>query len=234
MREITKEQIKNELNRFYSEYGRTPRIRDIDKLSFGASTARRRFGSWNKALIAAGLPINHDPKNGIVVNCMECETSIDRTPSHIEKSNGKWFCSVSCSNIWHGRLSRTKCAVCETPTENGNKYCSMDCRLARIGVDETQTLEQYRNGYTTLEFHAKIRGLARVKIQRSDMPYCCKACGYSLHVECCHIKPIADFDSSATLSEVNDLSNLVYLCPNHHWEFDNGHLKLHRQIAQSG
>jgi predicted restriction endonuclease len=28
------------------------------------------------------------------------------------------------------------------------------------------------------------------------------------------------------LSEVNDLSNLVYLCPNHHWELDNGIIKL--------
>lgn len=30
----------------------------------------------------------------------------------------------------------------------------------------------------------------------------------------------------ATISDVNDPSNLVALCKNHHWEFDNGHLSL--------
>jgi predicted restriction endonuclease len=33
---------------------------------------------------------------------------------------------------------------------------------------------------------------------------------------------LSEFDKSAKLSEINGMINLVPLCPNHHWEFDNG------------
>lgn len=54
----------------------------------------------------------------------------------------------------------------------------------------------------------------------------CAVCGYGKHVEIAHIRPISDFPDSATIKEINDLNNVVGLCPNHHWEFDNGLLKL--------
>lgn len=56
----------------------------------------------------------------------------------------------------------------------------------------------------------------------------CNNCGYNKHVELCHIKPITSFDPSATIREVNALSNVVQLCPNCHWEFDNGLLNLNK------
>lgn len=34
------------------------------------------------------------------------------------------------------------------------------------------------------------------------------------------------FDDEALVKEINDIENLVPLCPNHHWEFDNKILKL--------
>lgn len=54
----------------------------------------------------------------------------------------------------------------------------------------------------------------------------CKICDYSLHVEVCHIKAVKDFTLEAKISEINSPTNLIYLCPNHHWEFDNGYLSL--------
>lgn len=54
----------------------------------------------------------------------------------------------------------------------------------------------------------------------------CKACGYSLHVEVCHIKPIKEFVDTSLIKEINDLKNLIYLCPNCHWEFDHNRLSL--------
>ena len=51
-------------------------------------------------------------------------------------------------------------------------------------------------------------------------------CGYYKHIEICHIKPIRDFPLDTPILEVNDLSNLIGLCPTHHWEFDNGILKI--------
>ena len=49
----------------------------------------------------------------------------------------------------------------------------------------------------------------------------CWLCGYDKHIEIAHIKAVADFDDSSLISEINDIHNLIPLCPNHHWEFDH-------------
>lgn len=49
--------------------------------------------------------------------------------------------------------------------------------------------------------------------------------GYDKHIEIAHIKAVSDFSDDSLISEINDKNNLVALCPNHHWEFDNGFLK---------
>lgn len=54
----------------------------------------------------------------------------------------------------------------------------------------------------------------------------CAICGYENHVEVAHIKAVADFCDDTPIYEINALSNLIGLCPNHHWEYDNGLLKL--------
>ena len=46
--------------------------------------------------------------------------------------------------------------------------------------------------------------------------YKCFVCGYNNHVEIAHIKAVSDFDKEAELSEINNINNLVALCPNHH------------------
>lgn len=55
----------------------------------------------------------------------------------------------------------------------------------------------------------------------------CMVCSYSTHVECCHIVDVAQWPNWATISEINDPRNLGWLCPNHHWEFDNGYLDIY-------
>jgi predicted restriction endonuclease len=73
---------------------------------------------------------------------------------------------------------------------------------------------------------------ARSRIQRDarkvlkDEDRLCKICGYNNHVEVCHIKPVSLFTEEAIISDINHKDNLIMLCPNHHWEFDNAMLKL--------
>lgn len=55
----------------------------------------------------------------------------------------------------------------------------------------------------------------------------CAMCGYDKHFEICHIKSIADFSETALLSEINNIGNLIPLCPNHHWELDHGLIHPH-------
>lgn len=54
----------------------------------------------------------------------------------------------------------------------------------------------------------------------------CSICGYSHHVEVAHIKAVSEFDDNTLISEINSIDNLIGLCPNHHWEYDNGIIKL--------
>ena len=54
-------------------------------------------------------------------------------------------------------------------------------------------------------------------------------CGYDNHIEVAHIKPISSFDDNTKLSEINHKNNIVALCPNHHWEFDNNLISLNRE-----
>ena len=77
---------------------------------------------------------------------------------------------------------------------------------------------------------------ARSSIQKSarDMYFmvakhnhCChKECKYDTHIDVAHIKSVSDFDSSSKVSDINDKYNLIGLCKNHHWEFDNGYISL--------
>lgn len=66
-----------------------------------------------------------------------------------------------------------------------------------------------------------IRINARKVMKEANIAKVCKKCGYDKYVEACHIKAICDFAPSALISEINSLDNLMYLCPNHHWELDN-------------
>ena len=75
-------------------------------------------------------------------------------------------------------------------------------------------------------YRSSIRKIAENIYKSSGKPYCCAKCGYSTHVEIAHIKAVSDFENSTTIAEINSIDNLIALCPNHHWEYDHGILKL--------
>lgn len=54
----------------------------------------------------------------------------------------------------------------------------------------------------------------------------CQNCSYALHVELCHITAVSTFSEDTKISEINSPENLLGLCRNCHWEFDNNHLTL--------
>ena len=67
-----------------------------------------------------------------------------------------------------------------------------------------------------------IRKCANSIFKLKNIPRKCVICGYDKHIEIAHIKAVSEFSDDTLISEINDISNLVALCPNHHWEFDNG------------
>ena len=54
----------------------------------------------------------------------------------------------------------------------------------------------------------------------------CNICGYNKHIQVCHIRSVSSFSDDSLITEINAKENLIGLCPNHHWEYDNGHINL--------
>lgn len=71
-----------------------------------------------------------------------------------------------------------------------------------------------------------IRKDAAIVYEKENGDMCCVLCGYDKHIEICHIKSVSSFGDNAMICEINHVDNLVALCPNHHWEFDNGLISL--------
>lgn len=71
-----------------------------------------------------------------------------------------------------------------------------------------------------------VRAKARKAYKEAGFPMKCAVCGYSAHVDIAHIKGIRQHTNDTKIFEINKLTNLVALCKNHHWEFDNGFLDL--------
>src|SRR6266487_4016432 len=67
---------------------------------------------------------------------------------------------------------------------------------------------------------------ARAAYILSGKPKLCAICNYAQHYEVAHIRDVADFPGTALIQEINAVINLIALCPNHHWEFDNNKLVL--------
>jgi transposase len=65
-REWTRDAVLEAFNAFWAEHGRSPRVNDANTGGAGHqrlprdNSVVRLFGSWNKALLAAGLPLNMD------------------------------------------------------------------------------------------------------------------------------------------------------------------------------
>ena len=67
---------------------------------------------------------------------------------------------------------------------------------------------------------------ARQVFFNTNTEHKCSICGYDKHIEVAHIKSVSEFDENTPIFEINSINNLIGLCPNHHWEYDNGILKI--------
>ena len=154
------------------------------------------------------------------MNCLNCG---------LEHANPK-FCSMKCSAIYNNKLfvkrkKRSKsglCKICSGPTYARYIYCD-NCRTK----DKDMTIKD-ACGRNDANRYNKIRVRARTAAKKAEILKSCFNCGYDKHVECCHVKDISSFPETTMVSEVNDISNLVGLCPNCHWEFDNHLLTISR------
>lgn len=123
------------------------------------------------------------------------------------------------------------------------KFCSKECLRGKYSLiypkkEKTEKLpkELIQDKYSKSDIFSKCKNWqsARSIIQKharkiynsSGKLKQCLICGYVKHYEVCHIKSVSSFENKVKIKEINDISNLIALCPNCHWEFDNGLLIL--------
>ena len=147
------------------------------------------------------------------------------------------FCGRSCNAKYHNRNPyrerknpQGKCQKCNIEIRKQLIYCK-DCTPSRyswknvtIGDAKRRDKKQYTN---------RVRENARrIKFKNLNKIIPCQNCGYEKFVEICHIKAISSFPDDTLISVINDDSNILALCPNCHWEFDNGLIKIGENISQ--
>lgn len=164
---------------------------------FPSTTYKRRFGSWSAAIVLSGIPKKKE-KEIIFHPCPVCKTLT---------TNSK-YCSKKCTSIF-----------------TANKRRKSKILKEKIDILEL-SIGEYCGNHGTHERHAKLREIARKVYKKNSGEMKCKICGYSTHIEICHIKPLSKFSKCDKIKEVNAFENLVALCPNHHWEFDHDLIKL--------
>lgn len=181
--------------------------------------------------------------------CLYCESIIEvREGVRVAEIKKKKFCNKSCAASFNNksypkRIAQThiECLNCNEHVilnkgangsiNNKKKYCDECRKIIRLRFGENSLLEfqtkeslySRRAGWQSA--NSSIRTHSRKIYFNSTLPKCCKVCGYDKHIEICHIKAVAYFADTAKISDINALDNLVALCPNHHWEFDNLEVK---------
>lgn len=162
----------------------------------------------------------------ININCDNCNISFYKTQSQFKKSV-RHFCSRSCAasfnnKIFPKRSHDNKCTLCGIKTLKPTaRYCDTCRKQATIIPISEKTILEMQSPLNKNLF-SYVRKHAREKLK--NYPQVCAHCGYDKHVETCHIKPISSFPKTTKIKDVNNLNNLILLCPNCHWEFD--HKKL--------
>ena len=168
-------------------------------------------------------------------HCLQCNRAI-LIPSEKMNRTGfqqikqKKFCNQSCGAKYNmaknliprNRLKLRTCVNCNNTFTKTKEHRSSNLRCPPCVLIYNSTLSLKTKAECWI---TEIRRHARATMLKTK-PAVCEICGYSLHVDCCHINPIKKFPSTTLIAEVNALSNLAALCKNHHWELDHGLLTL--------
>ena len=194
---FSNEELLDKLRLFHQQHGRPPTLQEFPS----GSTIEQRFGSWNSALEAAGLPVNKPDKipDEILLDRLRAfYNEQSRSPTYAELLGATTI--LTRFGGWNKALQAAGLSL------NVPKYHLTKGQVSRNTISDTARVlyAQYHGG----------------------SPSRCEVCGYEKFIEICHIRAVADFPAEATLEEINARDNLIALCPNCHRELDSGLLRL--------
>jgi len=146
--------------------------------------------------------------------CLNCGKDIlPQINQRLSDVKKKQFCNKSCSAQFNN-LARRKNKPKRESKENVIKL------LYRTKG------ELFSNRSNWQSARSSIQKNARRIFMKSSIKKECFICGYEKHIEICHKKSVSEFSDDTLIGEINNIDNLVGLCPNHHWEYDKGLLIL--------
>lgn len=177
--------------------------------------------------VASGIIQRQNALNKYYENptlCKQCLKIIEpRDSEKVSEVRRKNFCSQSCSAKFNNHR-RIKLVVVI-------KRCGIRINLASVPFYKKPELFIKLNCRTKKDLfisrtnwqsaRSSIRRNAQMAWKRSGRALKCSVCGYEKHCEIAHIKSVSDFSDESLIRDINSIDNLISLCPNHHWEFDN-------------
>lgn len=131
------------------------------------------------------------------------------------RKNGYWI-KRFCDNCREEQRHLKRC-----DTLNFDTYSDKINNGLTLGALKTMT---EKHGY--FGFRAKINAHARRVIKEYFRLLKCQVCGFNIQVHICHRKDVSSFDPETEIKVINDNSNLIVLCPNHHIMFDKGLINI--------
>lgn len=146
-----------------------------------------------------------------------------------ENTNNPNFCSRSCAAKLNNHKfpkrvkieSKCYCGQNKTKTALLCRTCSNEEKCLKYGNKTFGQVIKESKSYSSKHKYEKIRQHARRLALKFNWISSCELCGYSKHVEVCHKKAIHLFDKNILIKDINSKNNLLFLCPNCHWEHDN-------------
>lgn len=156
--------------------------------------------------------------------CLHCGGEIlPKGKQKIREIKRQKFCSRSCSAIYHNNIrykdkpKKEKVRKVRVHKKEKNPFNYLSDVTKQGLIDKSGVYYKFR---------ACVRKQSHYLYKLLNKDVKCVSCGYSKHIEVCHIKSVSEFSGDSLIAEINDINNLIGLCPNCHWEFDNGLLDL--------
>jgi hypothetical protein len=250
---ITKEEVIQDLIRTKNNLNKIPTKNEYDiQGQYSSATVKRLFASWSNAILEIfDYDVSIHPV--IEKNCLQC-SGLTRNPKFCSTTCSNKYNNSLINGRKTGRKTTfVECSICQEPSipKSARRQRCEKCtkkilskpivkcqeKINKTNTPQTSLIYTSKGYYIPFEQATKImlltndtqkyrriRSHARKIAKENALLDKCKICNYSVHIECSHRIPIESFSDNSLISVINHPSNLIGLCRNHHWEFDNGHL----------
>lgn len=181
----------------------------------------------------------------VKVICKNCgkEYYLDATVYNRKIKNGsEFFCSRSCAASYNNKIYPKKkktstshiCPNCGNQKSNHAEYCRA-CQT-RFNSESILNRElgyyigyEHRKSYTARRCVDIRKSARKIMESNTSIEKVCAICHnheFDSILEVHHIKSICSFDPHTKISAINDIKNLIWLCPNHHRMVEIGEITL--------